>query len=396
MSEPSAQKDEPQRDDHEPSMDDILASIRKIISEDDVGDADSQETPQASIPDSALAAEAESELVPSIQDETAVSDKTLPGELTGEDIDFHFEDLLIPDVEGDENSEAKAEELSEGRVPNVPNTEVEMERPPESADSSSPLSVSEEDIDLDTLNLEADILTEFAAFDETLDLVAVSDIDITLTPEINTSEIDTSVQDAVSTSSEPITPDMSTTTDMDVVKSLMEDLTEDTSFDVQADDILSEALGALDTEISSADPVSAESETSHDVDALLEIARRAETDAQQLQASAKADIPPNPAVIPTLPDPDVKETMDMPPAAQPAAQSDRILDDVTENVTTEAFASLTKAVEEQAVINESGPRIGDLVQDAMRPMIKEWLDANLKGIVERAVAKEVKRIASGK
>jgi len=36
------------------------------------------------------------------------------------------------------------------------------------------------------------------------------------------------------------------------------------------------------------------------------------------------------------------------------------------------------------------------VQGAFRPMLKEWLDANLKGIVERAVAKEVKRISSGK
>lgn len=75
---------------------------------------------------------------------------------------------------------------------------------------------------------------------------------------------------------------------------------------------------------------------------------------------------------------------------------DTILDDVTENATTAAFASLNQVVEDKAVLAERGPRVGDIVQDALRPMLKEWLDENLKGIVERAVAKEVKRISTGK
>ncbi len=61
-----------------------------------------------------------------------------------------------------------------------------------------------------------------------------------------------------------------------------------------------------------------------------------------------------------------------------------------------AFASLNKVVEEKTVYSESGPRIGDLVQEALKPMLQEWLDKNLKGIVDRAVAKEIKRISSGK
>ncbi|MGB6230930.1 MAG: DUF2497 domain-containing protein [Litorimonas sp.] len=81
---------------------------------------------------------------------------------------------------------------------------------------------------------------------------------------------------------------------------------------------------------------------------------------------------------------------------QRAVRSDAILDDVTEEAAMSAFAELNTVVEEKAVFNERGPRIGDLVQEALKPMLKEWLDANLKGIVERAVAKEVKRIATGK
>ena len=75
---------------------------------------------------------------------------------------------------------------------------------------------------------------------------------------------------------------------------------------------------------------------------------------------------------------------------------DGIIDDVTESAAMEAFASLNQVVEENTEYEESGPRIGDLVQAALTPMLKEWLDENLKGIVERAVTKEVKRISAGK
>ena len=79
-----------------------------------------------------------------------------------------------------------------------------------------------------------------------------------------------------------------------------------------------------------------------------------------------------------------------------AKKTDAIIDEVTETATAGAFASLTNVVEEKATVAERGDRIGDLVMEALQPMLKEWLDANLKGIVERAVTKEVKRISSGK
>ncbi len=88
-------------------------------------------------------------------------------------------------------------------------------------------------------------------------------------------------------------------------------------------------------------------------------------------------------------------TLETPMAIQ-VVQNDAILDEVTESAAAGAFAQLNNVVEDKAIFNERGPRIGDLVQEALRPMLKEWLDANLKGIVERAVAKEVKRISSGK
>lgn len=41
----------------------------------------------------------------------------------------------------------------------------------------------------------------------------------------------------------------------------------------------------------------------------------------------------------------------------------------------------------------TGPTIDDLARALLRPMLKEWLDAHLPGIVEAAVKKEVERIA---
>jgi cell pole-organizing protein PopZ len=40
----------------------------------------------------------------------------------------------------------------------------------------------------------------------------------------------------------------------------------------------------------------------------------------------------------------------------------------------------------------SGTTVEDLAMEALKPMLKEWLDANLPGIVERLVKKEIRRI----
>ena len=93
--------------------------------------------------------------------------------------------------------------------------------------------------------------------------------------------------------------------------------------------------------------------------------------------------------------PDSVDQEEIPDMSKLAANN-RILDEVTETAAIEAFASLNKAVDEKVTLEEQGPRIGDIVADALRPMLKEWLDDNLKGIVERAVKAEVKRISSGK
>jgi cell pole-organizing protein PopZ len=114
-------------------------------------------------------------------------------------------------------------------------------------------------------------------------------------------------------------------------------------------------------------------------------AEAAETSTEDVQTSAD--------VVEISAKTNPKETADMPKAA---VNQDRILDEVSGEAASNAFASLNNMVEEKAIKAERGDRIGDLVMEALRPMLKEWLDEHLNDIVERAVTKEVQRISSGK
>jgi cell pole-organizing protein PopZ len=64
---------------------------------------------------------------------------------------------------------------------------------------------------------------------------------------------------------------------------------------------------------------------------------------------------------------------------------------------TGAFAKLTQAVQrtppEQAIADETGRSVEQFVEDMVRPILKEWLDAHLPAMVERLVEKEIKKIA---
>lgn len=57
------------------------------------------------------------------------------------------------------------------------------------------------------------------------------------------------------------------------------------------------------------------------------------------------------------------------------------------------FASSLKKPEPMDSSIPAGPTIDELARSLLRPMLKEWLDANLPAIVEAQVRKEVERIA---
>ena len=52
----------------------------------------------------------------------------------------------------------------------------------------------------------------------------------------------------------------------------------------------------------------------------------------------------------------------------------------------------TLASERAVAVSRGGPTLEDLVREALRPMLKEWLDAHLPTLVERAVQAEIERV----
>lgn len=69
---------------------------------------------------------------------------------------------------------------------------------------------------------------------------------------------------------------------------------------------------------------------------------------------------------------------------------DAILDEGAASAASSAFANLSASVR---VSDGPGRTIEQIVVDMLKPMVKDWLDANLPAIVEEKVEEEVQRVA---
>jgi len=91
------------------------------------------------------------------------------------------------------------------------------------------------------------------------------------------------------------------------------------------------------------------------------------------------------------------------PAAEPASEPvyDSLVGESAAASAASAFAGLAATFQKpeatasapQDLPFVSGNTVEAMVQNMLRPMLKDWLDANLPGIVEAQVRKEVERIA---
>lgn len=87
---------------------------------------------------------------------------------------------------------------------------------------------------------------------------------------------------------------------------------------------------------------------------------------------------------------------------QPAPASEPLVSDTAHAATASAFDKLA-AVRGEVLVERQGPLLAtpgrtleDLTQDLLRPIIKDWLDANLPTIVQERVDEEIARIARGR
>lgn len=106
---------------------------------------------------------------------------------------------------------------------------------------------------------------------------------------------------------------------------------------------------------------------------------------------------------PSRVDPVLAADMPQPSTEAPApAKPDALVGAGVAGVASSAFARLNQAVQDSVpppaatnpgpTVGGSGQTIEDLVKEMLRPMLKDWLDANLPPMVERYVEREITRL----
>jgi cell pole-organizing protein PopZ len=83
-----------------------------------------------------------------------------------------------------------------------------------------------------------------------------------------------------------------------------------------------------------------------------------------------------------------------PPPAAPAAAENLLGPEATAAAASSVGSLLRTLVTErqQVPVYRGGPTIEDLVREEVRPILKQWLDANLPPLVERLVRSEIERV----
>lgn len=144
-----------------------------------------------------------------------------------------------------------------------------------------------------------------------------------------------------------------------------------------------EAASALEPLVEAVEPAPVEDE-------VLELTERYEAPAAESIGDLEvADVAPFPAAE---------------PASEPVAAPvyDSLVGESAAASAASAFAGLAATFQKPETPAASAPQdlpfvsgntVEAMVQNMLRPMLKDWLDANLPGIVEAQVRKEVERIA---
>jgi uncharacterized protein len=110
-----------------------------------------------------------------------------------------------------------------------------------------------------------------------------------------------------------------------------------------------------------------------------------------MAAPMVADVPPAIEAAPVAPTPT--------PTASPAVTADALMSDMTLAASASALNAIIHSPSAPAAIGKSpafrsGATVEDLVLEALRPMLKDWLDSNLPGLVQSLVEKEIRRLSA--
>lgn len=93
---------------------------------------------------------------------------------------------------------------------------------------------------------------------------------------------------------------------------------------------------------------------------------------------------PEPEPVAAAPEPEPE------PAPEPIVDEDALLDQTTATAAAGAFSALNENLK---IASGDGTTLETIVRELMRPMLKQWLDANLPRIVEEKVEAEIARVS---
>jgi cell pole-organizing protein PopZ len=113
--------------------------------------------------------------------------------------------------------------------------------------------------------------------------------------------------------------------------------------------------------------------------------------AQTAPPAAAVSYPPPPA--PILPEPPQLEEK-MPNAQESVEPPHSIISDKTTDAAASSIGALVRSMtmEKSVAVSRHGVTIEDLVREEIRPLLKSWLDTHLPSLVERVVRTEIERV----
>lgn len=99
--------------------------------------------------------------------------------------------------------------------------------------------------------------------------------------------------------------------------------------------------------------------------------------------------PLTPEMIVSAPD-----TRPAAPPADPPPPAEGLIAPAVAAAAAAALGGLARnaAPERATRLSAGGPTLEDIVREEIRPLLKEWLDANLPALVERVVRSEIERV----
>lgn len=129
-------------------------------------------------------------------------------------------------------------------------------------------------------------------------------------------------------------------------------------------------------------------------------------DDEILELNEPAPSEPAQPEVRRAPQPTQRETprvdlRDVEPEPQPAPRAESILSQTTAQATRGPLEALSRLVEKPEAAPAPAIPVGEtslegMVREMIRPMLRDWLDANLPRMVEEMVQREISRIAAGR